>query len=110
MIEPNEARRLSLRSANLADEVLRQESDPPLGAPSLLAKTTVLSAYPTIAQSYYACKPLILLGTESEGNLGVITEVDSIFLALNIGKELPPIGTRILTTFVGNRWVFRHDA
>jgi hypothetical protein len=110
MIDPDDAKRLFLRDAVLADVVVRQESDPPLGAPSLLARTTVLSAYPTRAQCYYACEPLTLLGLEVEGGSGVLTEVDATFLALNIGNSVPPVGTQVLATFVSNRWVFCYDA
>ena len=31
------------------------------------------------------------------------------FFALNLGTAIPPQGTPIVATFVGNRWVFRYD-
>jgi hypothetical protein len=110
MIDSDDARRLFLRDSALADVVVRQDSDPPVGAPSVLARTTVLSAYPTTAGCYFACLPLTLLGAEVEGGAGVVSPGDSTFFALNLGTTVPQPGTLILATFVGNRWVFRHDA
>jgi hypothetical protein len=80
------------------------------GAPAMLALTTTLSTYPTAAQSYFACLPLTLLGTEVEGGPGTVTPGSATFFALNIGSTIPPAGTQVFTTFVGNRWVFRYDA
>ena len=110
MIDTDDARRLSLRGSALADIVVRQDSDPPVGAPSLLARTTALSSYPTTPACYFACQPLSLLGTELEGMPAAIAPGDSTFFALNLGSTVPTPGTQVLTTFVGNRWVFRHDA
>jgi hypothetical protein len=110
MINTDDSKRLFLRDAAIAAEVDRQESAPSSGAPSLLARTRIQYAYPTTAQCYYACEPLTLLGPEVEGAPGVITELGATFLALNLGNSAPPVGTRIVATFVGNRWVFRYDA
>jgi hypothetical protein len=106
----DDARRLFVRENALADDVKRGFTDPSLGSPSLLAVTTTLNAYPTTAQCYYACVPLTLLGNEVEGGPGVVTPGGETFFALNIGSTVPPSGTQVLTTFVGNRWVFRYDA
>ena len=110
MMDVEGARRLILRERSLAKEVTRQESDPPIGAPSLLACTKVLTSYPTAASCFFACQPLTLLGPEVEGGSGVVTGLDTTFLALNLGGAVPPIGTQVLATFVGNRWVFRYDS
>ncbi len=110
MIDSDEAKRLSSREDALADDVKRRDSDPPLGSPSLLAVTTTFKTYPTTSLSFHACLPLTLLGTEVEGGPGSVSPGDAIFFALNIGASVPPNGTQVLTTFVGNRWIFRFDA
>jgi hypothetical protein len=106
----DEARRLYSLENSLSDDVRRRESDPGLGSPSLLAITTTLSSYPTAAQSYFACLPAALLGLEVEGGPGSVAPGPSPFFALNLGGTVPPSGTKVLATFVGNRWVFRYDA
>ena len=110
MTEADNLRRLLIREVALDHEIVRQDSDPPIGAPTVLACTKVLSRYPTVAQSFFACQPLILLGAESEGGSGAVTEVNTTFLALNLGSTVPPVGTEVLVTFTGSRWVFRYDA
>jgi len=103
------SRRLQIREFALSEEVKRTLIDPFLGSSSLLVRTTTVRTYPTSAQVYYACQPLTLLGTEIEGNAGVSTTTNSIFFALNVGSTIPPVGTQVVVTFVGNRWVFRYD-
>lgn len=109
MIHSDIAKRLFTRENDLIDDVKRRDSDPSLGWPSLLALTTTLSAYPTTAQSYYACQPLTLLGAEVEGGPGAVTLGSATLFVLNLGSTIPSSGTQILATFVGNRWVFRYD-
>jgi hypothetical protein len=110
MIDADEVKRLVARDAASSDEINRRDLNPAFGSPSILASTTTLSVYPTSAQSYFACTPLTLLGTENEGSSGVTTPGYAPFFALNIGSTIPPSGTQVLTTFVGSRWVFRYDA
>jgi hypothetical protein len=110
MISSDDAKRLFTREVALADDVRRRDSDPTLGLPNLLAQTTTLKAYPTTAQCYYACEPLTVLGAEVEGGAGTTSASPSTFFALNIGSTIPPSGTQVVTTFVGNRWVFRYDS
>jgi hypothetical protein len=105
----DDAKRLRMRDANLSVEFSQSGRDPSLGMPCLLAQTTTIKAYPTSAQSFYACSPLSILGTEVEGGEGTITAEPSTFFALNVGSAVPPTGTNILATFVDNRWVFRYD-
>ena len=110
MIPLDDSKRLRLRGDALAEDVERQDADPPIGAPTLLAQTTTRTTYPATAQGFFACLPLTLLGIETEGAPGAISPGDSPFFALNLGGSIPPSGTQIVTTFVGNRWVFRYDA
>lgn len=106
----DELTRLAARDLALLDETKRRDVDPSLSPPSLLARTTTIATYPTAAQVFYACQPLQILGTEVEGAGGLVSVSNSNFFALNLGGTIPPPGTQILTTFVGNRWVFRYDA
>jgi len=108
-VPQDDAKRLRIRDANFDMEVSQHGRDPSLGMPCLLVQTTSLGAYPSVAQRFYACSPLIVLGPEIEGGAGTITAEPSKFLALNLGSAIPPAGTNLLATFVDNRWVFRYD-
>jgi hypothetical protein len=106
----DESERLRAREAALAAGLSEAPylADP--GAPCLVAQTTVVKTYPTQAQSYFACSPVAVLGAEVEGGAANLTAQPPLFLALNLGSALPPRGTDVIATFVGNRWVFRYDA
>ncbi len=108
-VRQDEALRLRIRDAQWVDGFGRLDRDPTFGTPCLLAQTGKLGTYPTAAQSFYACTPLILLGPEVEGGAGSIAPVASAFFALNLGSAVPPAGTSVLATFVDSRWVFRFD-
>ena len=110
MIDFDELKRLQTRETAINDDIDRRDLNPAFGSPSILASTTTLSVYPTSAQRFFACIPLTLLGTEQEGASGVTTPGYGPFFALNLGSTIPPSGTQVLTTFIGSRWVFRHDA
>jgi hypothetical protein len=110
MLDSDDATRLSIRESALASSVKRAVVDPFVGSPSLLARTTTIQSYPTSVQSFFACLPVTLLGTEVEGNPGVVYPGTSTFFALNIGSSIPPSGTQVVASFVGSRWVFRYDA
>ena len=76
---------------------------------SLLAQTIKLKSYPSTPQQFYACQPVSILGTESEGNTATLVPISSTFFALNLGSSVPPISTMMIVSFVSNRWVFRFD-
>src|ERR1700752_4925590 len=96
----DEAKRLRVRDAVLADDLKEGETDLLCGAPCLAARTMVLTSHPTTAQCYYACQPLTVLGSETEGGPGARTASSMMFFALNLGTTIPPIGTQLLVTFV----------
>lgn len=104
------SRKYTTEEQILSDDIHRRDMSPALSSPSVLAKTTVISAYPTAAFSYFACLPQSLYGVEQEGAAGVVLSGSSTFFALNLGSTVPPVGTLLLATFTGNRWVFRYDA
>jgi hypothetical protein len=110
MINQDDFKRLRDLEGASVDDINRRDLNPAFGSPSILASTTTISVYPTSAQSYFACMPLTLLGTEKEGSPGVTTPGYAPFYALNIGSTVPPSGTQVLTTLVGSRWVFRYDS
>lgn len=105
----DDAKRLRGLDATLSVEFSQTGRDPSLGLPCTLAQTTTIKSYPTVAQSFYGCTPLTVLGAEVEGGEGTLTSGSSTFFALNLGATIPPAGTNILVTFVDNRWVFRFD-
>lgn len=106
----DEAKRLRVRGDSLAADLIRGLPSPGQGAPCLVARTTRVATYPTGARSYFACTPVTVLGTEAEGAVAELTTLAAGFFALNLGGTVPPQGTDVVATFVGNRWVFRYDA
>ena len=109
MIDADDAKRLRVRDASRSDAQKRPEPGPSGGAPSLVARTKVVHAYPSVASAYYACETQTVSGTEAEGGPATVTGDGTTFYALNLGTLVPPQGTPIVVTFVGNRWAFRHD-
>ena len=72
-------------------------------------QTTTISTYPTTAGAYYACTPLFVSGTQTEGTAGSTSTATGTMLVLNVGSAIPPSGTKIVATFVDHRWVVRYD-
>lgn len=106
----SEAQRLRLADDQAVAEQSRAMHQGDGGAVTVLAVTTTLGAYPTSAARFYVCGPLDVLGTETEGSSGVTSSAGGSILALNTGSGIPPNGTQVVVTFVGNRWVFRYDS
>ena len=106
----DEAKRLRMRDDAIAGDLSAAPylADP--GTPCLVAQTTKLNTYPTSAQSFFACSPVAVLGAEVEGGQATQTVLAPVFFALNLGGAIPPQGTDVIASFVGNRWVFRYDA
>jgi hypothetical protein len=109
MSDRDEAKRLRDRDAIRADEAKRLVLAPTFGAPCLVARTKVIQSYPIVAAAYYGCESQTVIGTEVEGGPATITTDGDTFYALNLGSVVPAQGTPIVTTFIGNRWVFRYD-
>jgi hypothetical protein len=105
----DEVKRLRQRDSEVINASTRLLSGRSSGAPCLISRTTTLSNYPSAAASYYACNAVAVLGPEVEGGPGIISSDSGTFFALNIGSTIPPVGTQVLVTFIGNRWVFRYD-
>ncbi len=105
----DEAKRLRIRDENFSDELSRAMTFPSPGAPCLVARTTKLAVYPITARQYFACAPVAVMGNEAEGSAAILSPLPTTFFAINLGGSVPPLGTDVVTTFVGNRWVFRYD-
>ena len=103
------AERLRNREAALALDLSRTTSPPGASSSCVLAQTTTLSSYPTLPQSFYACVPVALLGSEVEGGPATFAPGPEVFYALNVGSAVPLSGSLVLAVFVGNRWIFRYD-
>ena len=105
----DEAKRLRGHNDALLDGLSRRDRAPTFGSPSLVARTQVVTTYPSSAQRFYACVPQTVLGAEVEGGPATFSPGSATFFALNLGSAVPPAGTYVLATFVESRWVFRYD-
>lgn len=105
----DEAKRLRAHIAARNDRLTRFDLAAADGAPCILAQTVAVRSYPGTAASYFGCQPQTILGAEVEGGAATITPDGGTFFALNVGSAVPPVGTLVVATFVGNRWVFRYD-
>jgi hypothetical protein len=80
------------------------------GSPAQLVTTTTVSKYPTTAAAYYASNPTEIDGSEVEGGAASYTvDTTQVVYVLNVGTQVPPVGTRVVAHAVGGRWVFRYD-
>jgi hypothetical protein len=80
------------------------------GSTALLVTTTMVTTYPSTAASFYASNPTEIDGSEVEGGAASYTaDTTQIVFALNVGTQVPPVGTRVVAHAVGGRWVFRYD-
>lgn len=85
-------------------------SAPPIGSPSMLLRTFAESAYPTVANRVYACRPVLIDAVPAEGSVASTTVGDGIVYAANLGTGIPPADTFVLAARHGATWVFRYDA
>jgi hypothetical protein len=82
----------------------------PYAAPALVVITTTVSVYPVTATVFYACNPVQLSGTETEGSVPTFTaDTNTVLYALNLGTQVPPNGTYLIIHGGSGRWVFRYD-
>jgi hypothetical protein len=93
--------------SGVVDRVAPFSSD---GSTSLLVTTTKVSTYPTSAASFFASNPTEIDGSEVEGGAASYTaDTTQVVYVLNVGTQIPPVGTRVVAHAVGGRWVFRFD-
>ena len=80
------------------------------GSAAHLLTTTTITTYPSIAGAFFASNPTEVDGSEVEGGAASYTaDTTQVVYALNVGTMIPPVGTRIVASSVGGRWVFRYD-
>ena len=108
MSRSDDAERLRIRDETIASRLSRRTEPTTSAAPCLVARTTKINAYPTLARSHYACDPVAVLGVETEGGAADLVALAAPFLAINLGGAVPPEGTDVVAAFIGDRWVFRY--
>jgi hypothetical protein len=109
-MHPNdEAELLRIETANQAIHHQERVHAGEGGAARVVALTTKITTYPTVAAGFYGMTTETITGTEVEGGPGTMTSYGSTFYALNLGTTIPAVGTSLECTFVSNRWVFRYD-
>jgi len=102
--------RIQRNRATAQDEVLDRLDDAARhGAAAIVAATTTVTTYPTSAGVFYAANTIEIDGAETEGTAASYTAQSGIVYILNVGSQIPPLGTRVVAHAVGGRWVFRYD-
>lgn len=76
---------------------------------AMVATTTMITTYPTTANTFFAANPTEVGGTETEGGAATYTTGTQVVYALNVGTQVPSPGTQVVCHAVGGRWVFRYD-
>jgi len=93
--------------SSLLDRVLPFAAD---GSAALLLTTTTIATYPSMAGAFFASNPTEIDGSEVEGGAASYTaDATQVVYALNVGTMIPPVGTRVVASCVGGKWVFRYD-
>ena len=113
----SEPDRLRNRVLDLQDSQARADQSIPTNGDSKVCVTTAGSGsssvtYPSTSSAvFFLGTPQQITGAEIEGAAGTATSAtpSASFYALNLGTEIPPVGTQVITTFVDSRWVFRYD-
>jgi hypothetical protein len=80
------------------------------GSAALLVTTTTVTSYPSTAAVFFASNPTEIDGSEVEGGAAsYAADPMQVVYVLNVGTQVPPVGTRVVAHNVGGRWVFRYD-
>lgn len=102
------AARLRQQDEEFETELSQINPDSDGGSPAVAAQTTTETTYPTVANAFYQCQTLSVLGAEIEGGAASITTDPGTIKAYNFGSQVPPVGTKVICRFVSSRWVFRY--
>jgi hypothetical protein len=98
------------RHEDLSDQLDRIGPCGAEGTAALIVQTTTVTTYPTAAGEFYACNPVGIDGSETEGGAATYTaDSAQVIYCLNVGTAVPPNGTNVLASAVGGRWCFRYD-
>ena len=104
------ARVIRDRQAEAGAALDRSGGGRPDCATAMLVQTVQVTAYPVVAAAYYACNPCQLNGGEIEaGTATPVADTTTTFCFLNVGTQIPPLGTFLLVHGVGGRMVARYD-
>ena len=75
-----------------------------------LLVTFTQTAYPTVAQSVYACHPVDINVADTEGAVPTfVPDTTAVIYAANIGTTVPASGSYVIGTSTGGRVTFRWD-
>jgi hypothetical protein len=74
---------------------------------SVLGQTATKTTYPTVANAVYFINTANLDGSDAEGSTATFVLDSGSLFALNLGGTVPPVGTNVVVTSAGGRWVFR---
>lgn len=97
----------SRRVDALQQELDRQESNPPSGAPSLVVEIVEETTLPTDSARFFACKVQDIEGEEEEGEVATFSEASpELIYAVCLGPGIPSEGDKVLITLIGGRWSF----
>lgn len=107
--ESSELRAERDRLADLAAALDRSLSGQADGTTVLVVKTIQESSYPTTASCSYACQVQTPGGAETEGAAGSLGATSATLYAYNLGSSIPPQGTLLLATQIGDRWVIHYN-
>jgi hypothetical protein len=106
----NDLRTQRERHAALDDSVDNAEDNAADCAAAMVCTTTMVAAYPAAAASFFAVNPTDVGSPEIEGGPATYTaNTTQVSYVLNVGTQVPPVGTRVVAHAVGGRWVFRFD-
>jgi hypothetical protein len=105
----NDARTQRERHADLAAAVDRDQA-PPADCSSAVVLTLVeVASYPTDQGVYYGGNPTDVGGVEQEGIAATYVTSAVVLYAINVGTQVPGVGTKVIAHSVGGRLVFRFD-
>lgn len=77
---------------------------------AMVAQTFTKDVYPAGPGTFYACHPILITGTEGEGDSPTFTvDTDTTIYVLNVGSSTPPSGTKIVCHLGSGRWTTRWD-
>ena len=102
----DDLRRERLALADLRARVTGREYRPRSGTRVVLGQVFALSAVPLSTGVYFAMRPVVASGTETEGGSGVLTvDTSTYFFAFMLGPQAPRAGETFPCFSMDWRWV-----
>jgi len=98
------------RSETLSADLDRSRGETPEGTVTKLLQTYAAGTYPIVAQRVYACRPVSVSASPTEGSTPTYAaDSTRTIYAANLGNSIPEIGARVLGTNESGVWTFRYD-